>query len=191
VQISGPSNWNGGNPLIAGVFQPAGTPQNRSVWWSFVAPISGPYLAQSLINGAIQQGFSIDATSVISTPMVVSLSLLGAGQVQIDWDSPADNESCLVRVNDVPFPGVLVADYMVPCAQESFVFTGLPLVAGTTYQASVFAFSQDVLGAGSIGAVFNIGSDDTFFVATASSAAVPSGASVRSTVLSVPPSPPR
>jgi hypothetical protein len=196
VQISGPPNWNGGNPLFAGVYRPTGTSPNRAIWWSFVTPISGSYQAQSLSGEPVVTAPFLVDVATFNTPQLTSVSQPGAGQVQIAWNSQSNSTPCLVRVNALPFSGTVLADLVVPCAQHSFLFTGLPLVADASYQVSVYEFTQDVIEPGAMGPVFDIGSDDAVFVATADGPIGPLGPaspfslSTSGTTSVIPPSPP-
>jgi hypothetical protein len=194
LRITGPPGWNDGSQILASVYQPTGTSGSRSLWWNFVTPISGSYLAQSIsIEPLVQSPFSVDANAEMSTPRLVSVSQAGPGQAQVSWDSQSSGTTCLVRVNDTPYPGFAIAEAVVPCAQQSYAFTALPLTTDNSYQAVVFEFSQDVIVPGPFASMFNIGADNLGFVATFSGILPGPFAPIRgagSATSVVPPSPP-
>lgn len=193
VQISGPPNWSDG-PITAGVYQPTGTTRTRSIWWSFLTPTSGSYLAQSIFSEIpVRSPFVVNAAVELSTPRIVSVSQVGPGQAQVSWDSQSNGTTCLVRLNDVPFAGSVIAEIVLPCAQQLVAFTALPLVADNSYQATVFEFSQDVILPGAFGSTFNIGADNTVFVANfdgVPSPGAPSPLARSAAPAPIPPSPP-
>ena len=89
--------------------------------------------------------------------------MVGAGSVSVGWTAPTAARSFLIRVNPVPFTGI-TGEKIVSGASRSATLTGLALTTGANYQASVFAFSQDVLTPDPLESVFNISADNMSFI---------------------------
>src|SRR5437870_4737781 len=169
VAIAGPSGWNGGAGLTIGRFQPSGMATTRSVWWVFAPAIatSGTYTATASIGGVVRSAnFSIDATSTLDAPQITSVDP-GTSQVSIAWTASPSAQAFLVRVNPVPYAGIVTAERVVSGTTRAFTFSGLSLVAGASYQAVVWAYDKDVTTPGAIGSQFNIGAHAVGFTPSA------------------------
>jgi hypothetical protein len=65
-------------------------------------------------------------------------------------------------VNPVPFTGI-TGEMIVSGASRAATLTGLTLSTGASYEANVFAFSQDVQTPDQLGSVFDISADSQMF----------------------------
>ncbi|HVH68714.1 MAG TPA: Ig-like domain-containing protein [Gemmatimonadales bacterium] len=167
VAIAGPPGWNGGAGLTIGRFQPSGMATTRSVSWVFAPAIatSGTYTASASIGDVVRRAtFSIDASNTLEAPQITGVDP-GTTQVAITWTASPSAQSFLVRVNPVPFTGVVTAEQVVSGSTRAFTFSNLSLVAGGSYQAVVWAFDKDVITPGEIGTQFNIGAHAVGFTA--------------------------
>ncbi|HTP45431.1 MAG TPA: choice-of-anchor Q domain-containing protein [Casimicrobiaceae bacterium] len=137
--------------------------QDRSICWTLALPITGNYSAQGIAGGTPFTGTSsLDATSQLAAPQITSLTT-GADSVTVGWTAPPDAGSFLVRVNAVPFTGI-IDEEIVSGASRAATFTGLGLISGANYQVTVFAFSDDLLTPDSLSGVFNISTHSENFV---------------------------
>ena len=167
VEITGPPGWNAGNTFICGRFQPPGIAANRAVCFDLILPVTGDYTARATVSGQMfERTFSINATDRLSTPQITNLTI-SLDEVTFEWTAPSAAQSFMVRVNEVPFAGVIEGEKVVPEASRSATLTNLGLLDGNEYQAVVWGFSQDVETPGPIvgqfNLAFNLASDDNFF----------------------------
>jgi len=136
---------------------------NRSICWTFTLPITGSYTAQGTAGATLFSGTStLDATNQLAAPQITSVTT-SAGSVTVGWTRPSGAKSFLVRVNAIPFTGV-IGEKIVSGASTTATLTGLTLTTGANYQVNVFAFSQDVRTPEPLGTVFNISADNQAFV---------------------------
>ncbi|HEX7273417.1 MAG TPA: choice-of-anchor Q domain-containing protein [Casimicrobiaceae bacterium] len=138
--------------------------QDRSICWTLALPITGNYSAQGIAGGTPFTGTSsLDATSQLAAPQITSLTP-GADSVSVGWTAPPEAGSFLVRVNAVPFTGI-IDEKIVSGTSRGATFTGLGLISGANYQVTVFAFSEDLLTPDPFSGLFNISVHSQNFVA--------------------------
>lgn len=163
---SGLTGWNSRNTFRCSLFQPPGTARNRSMCWLFTAPLSGRYDAVASIGSqAYTAHFTIDAAAKLDAPQITSVNA-SATQVSIQWGAPVAARSFVVRVNPLPFAGVVSSEKAVSGGIRSATLSGLSLVSGAQYQAVVFAFDKDVVTAtDAVTGSFNISAHGVVFTA--------------------------
>jgi hypothetical protein len=162
VSVTGPPSWNAGNPFSCSRYQPTGTASARSICWLFTLPITGSYTGQGTAGSSVFTGaFSVDAANQLAAPQITSVTT-GAGSVSVVWTAPTAARSFLIRVNPVPFTGI-TGEMIVSGASRAATLTGLTLSTGASYEANVFAFSQDVQTPDQLGSVFDISADSQMF----------------------------
>jgi len=159
VDIQGPAGWNNGNLFRCGLYQPPGVAPNRSICWQFIQALTGSYNAIQLA-----QNFSLDASVSLAAPQITGV-IPSAGQVTVNWTGPPGALSALIRVNPIPFTGFVTKETVVPANTGSITLTGLALVSGAQYQATVFAFSRDVQTPDMLLGPFDIGAESVIFTA--------------------------
>jgi YVTN family beta-propeller protein len=136
---------------------------DRSICWTFTLPMTGTYTAQGTAGSTAFTGtVSLDATNQQAAPQITSLQVAG-GSVSVAWTPPGGAHSFLVRVNPVPFTGI-TGEKIVSRGSSSATLTGLTLTSGASYQATVFAFSQDLLTPELFAGVFNISAHSQNFI---------------------------
>jgi hypothetical protein len=84
------------------------------------------------------------------------------GSVSLGWTASSAH-SFLIRVSPVPFTGI-TGEKIVSRGSRAATLTGLTLSTGATYQATVFAFSQDLQTPDVLENVFNISADSQNFI---------------------------
>jgi YVTN family beta-propeller protein len=137
---------------------------DRSICWTFTLPTTGSYTAQGTAGSTAFTGtVSLDAANQLAATQITSLQV-GTGTLSVAWTPPSGAHSFLVRVNPVPFTGI-TGEKIVSRGSSSATLTGLTLTSGATYQATVFAFSQDLLTPELFTGVFNISAHSQNFVA--------------------------
>jgi YVTN family beta-propeller protein len=137
--------------------------EDRSICWTFALPVTGSYTAQGTAGSTAFAGtVSLDAANQLGAPQITSLQV-GAGSVSLAWTPPAGARSFLVRVNPVPFTGI-TGEKIVSRGSSSATLTGLNLTSGANYQATVFAFSQDLLTPDVFAGVFNVSTNSQNFI---------------------------
>jgi hypothetical protein len=167
VTIRGPQGWNTGNPYECPRFQTTGAAPTRSLCSATNAPAStGEYTAEATVNGqAVSGRFSINASATLAPPEITDVSVSG-GTVMIQWTAASEARSFLVRVTPAPVASTVTAETVVAGDARTATFTGLTLAPGASYEASVFALSQDVKTPGPIQGPFNAGVHRVLFTAS-------------------------
>src|SRR5262249_33738005 len=116
------------------------------------------------------QNFFIDAGSVLTAPQITNV-VSTAGQVTVQWAATSEARSFLVRIDPIPFTGVVTKEMVVPGTDRSVTLSGLSLVPGAQYQVAVFFFPPDVKTPEALVGPFNIGAHGV--VTTAVQSVVP------------------
>ena len=163
IDIRGPNGWNSNQVFQLNLYQPNGIAQNRSVGWAFTPPISGIYTSTAqIMNGQpVTSFFSIDASSQITAPLITNV-VGSVSQVSVDWSATSEMRSFLVRLERVPFDGV-IAETVVAGSERSLTFNGLSLTSGTLHRVVIFAFYNDIKTPGSVTSPADLSADSETF----------------------------
>lgn len=166
IDVSGPSGWNAGRSYRCSLYRPQGMSAQRSICWLPAPTVTGEYVARTKVEGLVaipQANVTIDASSVIAAPQITQVTI-GDGQVALRWSATSAAASFLLRVNPDPFDGSVVNELVVTGNRRSATIA-LSLVSGKTYQAVVWAFSQDLTTAAPLTGPFSIASHSITFTA--------------------------
>jgi hypothetical protein len=129
--------------------------------WDLIPPVAGTYLPTGQTGAASRQvAISIDLDFELPTPEV-NQAIVATGSVQIHWTADSTARSFLVRIDPIPYRGVVLAEIVVPSRLRTWTFD-LDLPPGN-YQAGVWAFSDDFAGSAPLQPRFEVASDSLVF----------------------------
>ena len=155
VEITGPADWNEGNPFRFPLFQPPGISGDRSYWSYIVVPITGEFVARAKIQDqSFESNFFVDANSHLSPPEITDIEL-SLEEVKVDWLGPEEALSYLIRVNPWPWTGNSVIQNLVDGNTMTATLSGSSLVGGQEYQVELIAFSSPLNESGNFETQFN------------------------------------
>jgi len=165
IDVQGPAGWNSNRQLRVSRSQLPGMAAERSIGWAFTQPITGEYTAfASTGSQSYESRASINAANTLPAPEITELTV-SPGQVTFRWTATSAAQSFLVRINPLPFAGVITSEVIVSGSNRTATLSGLSLTRGATYQALVFAFSLDVKTPGAIAGQFNVSTHSISFTA--------------------------
>lgn len=165
VTVTGPLGWNAGSPFTLGLYQPPGIAPSRSLDWDLIAPQTGEYVARARLGEeSLERRLTIDPSSQLEPPAITTVNVTG-DSVSVSWTATSGSNSFLVRVNPVPFTGVVTRDLLAGRTVRSLTLADLPLITGQSYQLVVWGFQRDVATPDALVGPFNIASASTIFIA--------------------------
>lgn len=167
--INGPQDWNSGSSASFGRHHPPDAAPGRTLYWSFVTPLSGVYTLSG--NHDTARGTASDnSSSRLGAPRIAKaaiVSLAGRQSITFKWHNPSGAKSYLLRINRSPWPGSSEGERVVTAPPTSTsgeaVIGNLSLRIGSYYQIVVWAFSDDIKTPGPVAGPFNIASDSWRF----------------------------
>jgi hypothetical protein len=118
------------------------TPWSQLWWWSGIAPVSGEYTVDAVIDGVPRSvSTRVDATSLLPRPATVDLVAMSPTEVRASWPAVTGAVSYFVRLVE-PSPFVML--HFWNTTDTSLTFPFLTLRTGVDHRVDVFPVNVDV-----------------------------------------------